>query len=137
MKTKKKFCSCGKLIETTKSCSCKKTLKNNRNEYQREYYKRNKETLKPLSTVRWKKLRSLVIKRDHGHCQRCSIKYGIINTMNLQVHHIKPRIDFPDLMFEESNLLTLCKTCNLQIGLKELDFEPSISLENYDFDLKL
>jgi len=133
--SKKKFCSCGKLIGFNETCSCKSNK--NRNEYQRNYYQKNKETLKPLSSARWKRLRPLIIKRDKGYCQRCFIKFNVINSSNLQVHHIKPRIEYPHLMFEESNLITVCKTCNLQIGLKELDFEPAIDLEKHDFDFKL
>jgi len=130
-----KTCSCGKLVDFSSICSCK--TKTNRNEYQRNYYKKNKETSKPLNSTRWRKLRSLIIERDKGCCQRCLIKFRLINGSYLQVHHIKPRIDHPELMFEESNLITLCKTCNLQIGLKKLDFEPLIKLEEHDFDLKL
>lgn len=134
--SKKKTCSCGRIIAFTETCSCKQT--SNRNEYQREYYKNHKETLKPLSSARWKKLRPLIIKRDRGLCQRCLIKYNIFNGINLQVHHIKPRIQYPELMFEESNLLTLCKTCNLQIGLKELDFEPTtVPTETTDYEFKI
>ncbi|WP_009968574.1 HNH endonuclease, partial [Bacillus subtilis] len=71
-------------------------------------------------------------------CQRCLIKYSIVNSSELQVHHIKPRIDYPELMFEESNLITLCKTCNLQLGTSgELDFKPNINLENHNYDFKL
>lgn len=136
MTKKMKTCSCGRIIGFNEICKCKEN-NHDRNQYQRDYYRKNKETLKPLSSTRWKKLRSLIIKRDGGSCQRCKIKYGIINSDELQVHHIKPRINFPELIFEESNLLTLCKTCNLQIGLKELDFEPEIDLESFDFDLKL
>lgn len=133
--SKRKTCSCGRIIGFTEICSCKQNQ--NRNEYQKEYYKKNKDILKPLSSGRWRKLRSLIIKRDKGCCQRCLIKYGQINGDQLQVHHIKPRIEFPELMFEESNLITVCKTCNLQIGLKELDFEPTTNLKDFDFDFKL
>jgi 5-methylcytosine-specific restriction endonuclease McrA len=133
---KKKICShCGKMIDFNEVCSCKRS---NNNEYKKLYRQKNKESLKPLSTKRWKKIRSLIIKRDKGCCQRCLIKYGIINTKDLQVHHIKPRIDYPELMFDESNLITLCKTCNLQLGTSgELDFEPNLDLNNYDFDFIL
>jgi 5-methylcytosine-specific restriction endonuclease McrA len=134
--SKKKFCSCGKRIAMDEICSCKQTT--NRNEYQKEYYKKNKETLKPLSSTRWRKLRTVIIHRDKGCCQRCLLKYNIINGTQLQVHHIKPRIEFPDLMFDETNLITLCKTCNLQIGISpELDFEPTTDLKDIDFDFKL
>ena len=136
MASKKKICSCGRMISFTETCSCKKNK--NSKELKKQYHEKNNETMKSLSTVRWRKLRSLIIKRDKGLCQRCFIKYGIINGEDLQVHHIKPRVKYPELMFEESNLITLCRTCNLQLGTNEkLDFEPDIELDNYDFDYKL
>jgi len=134
--SKKKSCSCGRIIGYTEICPCKQNQ--NRNEYQRNYYEKNKEILRPLTSTRWRKLRSLIIKRDGGLCQRCLLKYGIINGSTLQVHHIKPRIQYPELMWEETNLITLCKTCNLQIGTNdELDFKPNDNLKDRDFDFKL
>lgn len=136
MSRKLKSCSCGRIIGFNEVCSCKQNK--NRNEYQRKYYEKNKEILKPLTSGRWRKLRSLIIKRDKGCCQRCLIKFNIINGENLQVHHIKPRIEYPELMFEESNLITVCKTCNLQLGTDgKLDFEPTTNLKDFDFDFKL
>lgn len=136
MRKKKVTCFCGNIIAHDEICKCK--AKGHRNKYQNEYYHKNKEILSPLNTSRWKKLRLVIIKRDKGHCQRCSIKYGVINGANLQVHHIKPRIDYPELIWEESNLITVCKTCNLQLGISGiLDFKPSIELKDYDFDFKL
>lgn len=119
---KKIICSsCGKTHEYNSICICRANT--NRNEYQRSYYEKNKEIQKALSSKRWKSMRSYVIHRDGGHCQRCRIKFGLINDEQLQVHHIKPRIEYPELMYEEENLITLCKTCNLQIGTAEkLDF---------------
>lgn len=133
---KKTICSCGKRVPINGTCSCKDKLKEQRNNYQKDYYKRNKESLKLLSKKKWKDLRKLIISRDNGHCQRCSIKFDYIEMNNLQVHHIKPRIDYPELMYVESNLITLCKTCNLQLGTKgELDFEPNEVSEEFQFNL--
>ena len=132
-----KICSkCNKKIKFNEDCSC---LRNrNRNKYQRDYYRKNKEALKLLSTKRWRDLRKVIINRDGGYCQRCFIKYDIIETKNLQVHHIKPRIEYPELMFEETNLICICKTCNLQLGVdEELDFEPNEKIFDVDFDFKL
>lgn len=136
--SKKKICDkCGKLIDWNSTCSCKKD-NTNQNEYKKQYYKKNKEVIKPITNARWRKLRSLIIKRDGGCCQRCLIKYGMINSENLQVHHIKPRTNYPELVYEESNLITLCKLCNLQLGTnEELDFGPRKDLSNKDFDFKL
>lgn len=73
-------------------------------------------------TRKWRKFRLTIIDRDNKMCQRCYLKYGIINGEELQVHHIKPRIHFPELMFDEENVITLCKTCNVQLGLNGIDF---------------
>lgn len=121
--SRKSICpSCGNIIDMNQTCECKED-KTEQNQKKREYYQKNKETLKPLNTKRWKTLRKRIINRDNGICQRCFLKYEIINYENLQVHHIKPRIHYPELIFEENNLLTLCKTCNVQLDTKELDFD--------------
>ncbi|MDG0860314.1 HNH endonuclease [Staphylococcus equorum] len=134
--TKKKICSCGKRIPFNETCSCQLKSKIDRNQYQKEYYQKNKESLKLLSSKKWKNLRKLIIDRDNHHCQRCAIKFEVIELSDLQVHHIKPRIDYPELMYEESNLITLCKTCNLQLGTKGvLDFEPNEYKKVFDFNL--
>lgn len=120
----KKICKhCGQIVDENHSCEKLEEKKEKYNKYKRDYYKKNKETLKSLTTVRWRKLRKHIISRDNNMCLRCSIKYGIINGDDLQVHHIKPRILFPELIYDENNLVTLCKTCNIQLGLSGIDFE--------------
>ena len=126
MPTRKIICKhCGKIIIEGDPHNCKglneKRLDNNRK--RREYYQKNKETLKPLMSRKWSKFRSLIIQRDNNLCQRCYIKYGIINGEELQVHHIKPRIYFPELMYDQDNVVTLCKTCNIQLGTNGIDFD--------------
>ena len=137
MKKKLKICSsCGKRIEFGKECSCSEKRRLERNSYKRNYYDNNKDTIKMLNNKRWKKLRKVIISRDFGHCQRCAIKFGRIEKNNLQVHHIKPRFKYPELMYEESNLITLCQTCNLQLGTnEELDFEPKEIEEDIQYNL--
>ena len=77
-----------------------------------------------LNSKRWKELRERTIKRDGGMCNRCWVELGIIEKSNLQVHHIKPRAEYPELMFDPDNLITVCKTCNLTLGTSgELDWE--------------
>lgn len=128
---KKKICSkCGKRIPFNETCSCRKI---NRNEYWKKYHEEHAESYKPLTSERWKKFRNYIINRDGGLCQRCLIKYGIFNGNDLEVHHIKPRIKYPELIFEESNCITLCTTCNSQLGTaEELDFKTRIELKNDD-----
>lgn len=133
-----KFCnSCGAKIELTKTCDkCEAAKKQEKNAYMRQYNKRQQEVQKPIKTARWHKLRRYIIQRDKGICQRCLALKGIFNSADLQVHHIKPRIKFPELMFDESNLITLCKTCNLELGTQEhLDFTRQIEDEEKEYHL--
>lgn len=126
MSNRYKFCDrCGSKITLGEECNkCKAAKKQDRNAYMRDYQKRNKEVQQAINNKRWRNLRKLIIQRDHGICQRCLALKGIFNSKELQVHHIKPRINYPDLIYEESNLITICKTCNLELGTSEkLDFK--------------
>lgn len=108
------ICRCGKLVVgSVTNCSCKKRKP-----------KAEKDRNKELTTTKWSKFRKRIIERDSCHCQRCLVKYSLIETSNLQVHHIKPRIKYPNLMYKETNCVTLCKQCNLELGTQEeFDFE--------------
>lgn len=115
------ICSgCGKKLKLGTNCACKKQ---GRRQYKRQYEKDNSELTKMLKSARWKKFRRFIIKRDGGTCQRCLIKYNIIETKNPEVHHIIPRSEQPELMYDENNVVTLCKTCNLQLGTSGIDFD--------------
>jgi 5-methylcytosine-specific restriction endonuclease McrA len=114
------------IISDTEKCNSKKRTKS------KDERERNKE----LTTKRWSKFRQRIIDRDGGHCQRCLIKYNIINSDKLQVYHLKPRIKYPELMYEQTNCLTLCATCNQQLGTAEqLDFDCELSELEYEFHL--
>jgi 5-methylcytosine-specific restriction endonuclease McrA len=117
-----KICGgCGKRVDYNTTCSCMKRKRTK---------KKLNETDKLMKSARWKRKRIVIIQRDGAVCQRCLIKYNIINSENLQVHHIKPRSKYPELMLEDTNLITLCKTCNLQIGIREeLDFKCNVPHE--------
>ncbi|WWT40088.1 hypothetical protein [Staphylococcus phage PT94] len=117
-----KVCNyCGKRHLDNEKCKCQT---NNANEYSKQYYEKNKERKKQLDSKKWKDLRKQIIQRDGGMCNRCWVELNIIERENLQVHHIKPRSEYPELMYEPSNLITVCKTCNLTLGTKGyLDWE--------------
>nr|WP_044505061.1 HNH endonuclease signature motif containing protein [Kurthia massiliensis] len=77
-----------------------------------------------LNSPQWKRKRKVILKRDKYICQRCLYKFNLINYQNLQVHHIKSRKDYPELRLNDENLITVCKTCNLELGTSnKLDFE--------------
>ena len=126
MANRKAICFyCNKIADLdTHSCKGMDKKKEHYNATKRDYYRKNKETLKPLMSRRWSKFRLHIISRDDSLCQRCLIKYNIINGADLQVHHIKSRIHFPELIYDENNVITLCQTCNVQLGISDkLDFK--------------
>ena len=66
-------------------------------------------------------------------CNRCWVSLNVIETKDLQVHHIKPRSEYPELMYDPNNLITVCKTCNLALGTKGiLDWEVQKFNEDID-----
>jgi hypothetical protein len=63
-----------------------------------------------LQSPAWRRLRSQVLERWGHQCQRCgrTPQDGII----INVDHIKPRRDFPELALEFDNCQVLCDVCN-------------------------
>lgn len=95
-------------------------------------YKRKSKSTAELSEVdrlrrsyTWQKKAKYIKKRDGHLCQRCKANGYITNTQ-LEVHHIKSAINHIELFFVDSNLVTVCRTCNMQLGTKDmLDFSWS------------
>lgn len=70
-------------------------------------------------TTEWQMLREKILERDHCECQRCNGHNDLgnpIKTVRLTkantVHHIQEVRDRPDLMLDESNLISLCHKCH-------------------------
>jgi len=61
----------------------------------------------------YKTWRLKVYKRDRYKCQLCG-RMG-----NVNAHHIKRKIDFPDLTYRLDNGITLCTQCHYTITGKE------------------
>lgn len=60
----------------------------------------------------YKEWRSEVFKRDNWTCQKCKKRSMSNQYLLIHAHHIKPFATFPDLRFEISNGITLCKQCH-------------------------
>lgn len=118
----KKICNrCGKIVGYKEKCNCRETRRQLKPQQNNE---KEQEDLLSKHKYKWWKLREEIIKRDDGFCQRCYYKYDIINDEKLEVHHIKSRKNYPELTFDKSNLITICRTCNTQLGTKDkLDFD--------------
>jgi 5-methylcytosine-specific restriction enzyme A len=69
-----------------------------------------------IRTQRWKALRLQALERDGFRCVQCGER------RRLEIDHVLPVRDRPDLAFEITNLQTLCGSCHarktrLEIGL--------------------
>ena len=69
-----------------------------------------KESNPFYESPRWKHKRQQILKRDGYMCQICK-RYGRIREAQ-EVHHIKHLEDFPELAYQDSNLVSLCKSCH-------------------------
>lgn len=82
--------------------------------------KRNRERTKNLAieaTTKnsiWKSLRKQILRRDNNCCVLC-FKRGYITYKTLQVHHIVKRVDDESLIYEPTNLVTLCRNCHEEV----------------------
>jgi hypothetical protein len=70
----------------------------------RTYFKNKREKHGCAEDIDW---RNSIFKRDNWTCQECKVKGG-----RLEAHHKKPFKKFPELRFELSNGITLCKECH-------------------------
>lgn len=50
--------------------------------------------------------RKSILERDNYTCQKCGSK------SRLQVHHIKSRKEYPELIMDKNNCITLCIVCH-------------------------
>ncbi|AMQ08488.1 hypothetical protein AZE41_08205 [Sporosarcina psychrophila] len=116
-----RICSCGKLVATGTKCPCKK---------------RNTAASDHISGHRkFQTLRKKIVLREKGHCQRCRIKHDLLITADLECHHIKSYRDFPELAYDENNLIMVCRQCNLDLGNNnKLDFNVE-TLEEVEYYL--
>jgi hypothetical protein len=63
-----------------------------------------------LASYEWKRVRMQVLKRDGAKCRCCGATPATGAVMN--VDHIKPRRDFPEMALDPNNLQVLCGDCN-------------------------
>lgn len=59
---------------------------------------------------RWRKFRQSVMARDEYQCQECK-RYGRIKQAET-VHHIKHADEAPELFYDMSNCVRVCKDCH-------------------------
>jgi len=69
----------------------------------------------PVSTAAYKALTKKILKRDNYTCQECGDHNykGRGSSIKLEVHHVVAVSEDHSLVFEPSNLITLCKKCHI------------------------
>ena len=67
-------------------------------------------------SYRWKKLRDRYI-AQHPHCEEC-LKEGRV-VLATDVDHIRPHKGDIDLLYDETNLQSLCKSCHSRKTARE------------------
>jgi uncharacterized protein with PIN domain len=112
-------CSCGNIINTstsslisgnTKSCGC--LLKNNFKTYRKLLGKNpnvalTDRTQQLRDVFKHSKISKIIFMRDNYTCQLCN-SVG----KELNAHHIIPSSINDTLLLEQSNLITLCRSCH-------------------------
>jgi 5-methylcytosine-specific restriction endonuclease McrA len=123
---------CGMIVDkSTHDCP----VKRKRNNHNARIARQNQTiTEKALTSQRWRSFRKKIILRDGGECQRCLIKLHKHTYDDLTVHHIQPRVNHPELMYDESNCVTLCRECNLAMGLNGIDFDWNTTKATINLD---
>lgn len=58
------------------------------------------------NTKMYKDFRKDILRRDNYQCKQCG------STTDLEVHHIKSRKLFPNLIMDTNNVITLCRQCH-------------------------
>lgn len=111
MKTRCRNCRAKIDYGKTYCSKCLEKVKKLKKQYTTE---KVKEADKYTKTATWQSLRKEIIRRDKGCCVLCLLR-GKIEYRQLQVHHIVKRVDDITLVYERSNLITLCRTCHEEV----------------------
>ena len=72
---------------------------------------KNKRVESTTKSAQWKAVREKVILRDKC-CLLCLKRRGYFELRALQVHHIIKRVEDESLIYDPSNLVTLCRSCH-------------------------
>jgi len=88
---------CGRVHDTRYPCSAA-----------RKPWKHDTEESRLRNAAAWRKASKAARERDGGLCQMCLAEHTLTYD-GLEVHHIQPLSERPDLAYDIDNLVTLCR----------------------------
>lgn len=68
------------------------------------------ETEKFYTSAKWRRKQKAILRRDHYQCQLCK-RYGRITEAKI-VHHKLELAEYPELAFDDDNLVSVCQACH-------------------------
>jgi len=68
---------------------------------------------------KWLKKRNVILKRDEYLCRECK-RYGR-TTEATTVHHVKSASNYPELIYDSKNLISLCNKCHNEMHDRNTD----------------
>lgn len=127
----KKFCSCGRVINSSqKYCAICSSNKN----YIYDKIKRNKITSNFYTSRRWKKLIKLIKSRCNGIDIYVLYKFNKLVPGEV-VHHIYELEIYPEKAYELDNLIYVSKATHNKIHMIYKEKEKKIKLQKYLTDI--
>lgn len=103
-----------------------KKINNSTPKGENHYNWKGGKTWERFKNPEYQKWRNSVLERDNYMCQHCN-KQCKKYEKGLAAHHIKPFKNYPELRFEISNGLTLCRACHMKLHKK--DIKPPQKIE--------
>ena len=111
----KRFCGkCNKIHDHDHNCTVGKFDK----------YYREDEAYKLRNSRKWWATRDEAKARDKNLCVACWHIDGYYNASRLEVHHIKGVRDYPELVYEVGNCVTLCQHHHRLVHARKLILLP-------------
>ena len=68
---------------------------------------------------KWLELKRFILKRDKYTCKKCGKNLQDDCIPILEVHHIIPRHEAPELTYDKDNCITLCEECHTFVHSKD------------------
>ena len=78
-------------------------------------YQTYRDRKKLYNSKTWKNIREIKMRDSNHECERCKSlgeTTGYHTGRQLDIHHIKPLEERPDLAYELDNLMVVCKNCH-------------------------